>query len=457
MFEKLKSVLSRIRPQFITNEGYLLLLAFFSFAVLMNNGALAWKKPVALALLLLLCGLLLLKLRLWWTSVGVIVINIFLYISLFPRTANHPNLELFSALLLLLLIAYKWYDRRLYLQPTAVSLIFRITVVTVYFLTGFHKLNTDFFDPCVSCVNHINEIAPGKLAGTPFRLSAEISRAIQILTLFLEMILPFGLLCAATRKWAAITILCFHFYLSFIGFADFGAFAAFLILGCMIDFTKTQQHHKILMAFRVYAVFTLIAVIIKPIGIWLQISSTLVNFIHGFVYNIGYALFFIIFFKNYTAHKYIWSRTHLLPALVCIVLLGFWSLKAYAGLGNSANLTMFSNLLTEQSRSNHLIVDTRYTKLTDFEEDNVLVLELHDTLKKERLEGFRVPVVEFCFLAKQYTERYPAVALNCRLVYRNDTIAIADLKQSRYSQTKWWYKYLFFRKIQPDGPNACYW
>ena len=104
-----------------------------------------------------------------------------------------------------------------------------------------------------------------------------------------------------------------------------------------------------------------------------------------------------------------------------------------------------------------MLIDTKKTKIFDFEEDNLLILKLHDTVKNEKLEGFKLPVIEFKCVAKRWTDKYPDLKINATVVYQNDTLQIDDLKKTKFIETKWWYHYVFFRKIQPEGPNGCYW
>jgi hypothetical protein len=103
-----------------------------------------------------------------------------------------------------------------------------------------------------------------------------------------------------------------------------------------------------------------------------------------------------------------------------------------------------------------LIIDTKKTKLFDFEEDYVHILQLHDTLKKTELKNAMLPLTEFKFRSNMWCKKYN-VKLNCVLVYKNDTIVIPDLKNSKFYKTQWWYRYLYFRRIQPNGPNECVW
>jgi hypothetical protein len=113
--------------------------------------------------------------------------------------------------------------------------------------------------------------------------------------------------------------------------------------------------------------------------------------------------------------------------------------------------------MTEKSRSNHLLINTQKTKVFNFEEDNLLILKLHDTLKNNKLENYKLPMIEFKYLAGQWSKQYPNVILDAKIVYKNDTIVIDDIRKSKFNSRKWWYKYINFRKIQPENPNKCIW
>lgn len=117
---------------------------------------------------------------------------------------------------------------------------------------------------------------------------------------------------------------------------------------------------------------------------------------------------------------------------------------------------MFSNLITEQSRSNHYLVDTKKTKLVYWEEDYVEILKLNDSLKNQYLEGYNIPTTEFKYLTHSWVQQV-AYPLNATVVYQKDTLTISDLRNSKFNQVQWWYKYVPFRKTKPQGSQPCLW
>jgi hypothetical protein len=441
----------------LQNQNFTILLSLFNCAILLNYNMIIWQNPIAITSLLITI-ITLFNTKIWQLYIINICLSSLVLSFSFPRMANHCNMELVIELVILALIGFKICVPKFKFSNQFIQYAFRISLITIYFFTGFHKLNTDFFNPCVSCVNGINERLINNFTGLNFKLPFQLSYSLQCLTIFIEMILPFGLLWHKSRKWTAIGLLFFHFCLSFVCYADFSGLATFLIIGAILNFEENIVNQKLLSGIKVYIFFTIIAVIIN--AICLKSGFTLYQryFYQGLFFNLGWLIFIWIFFKYHTEKQNYFNKKHF-PLLFSIVLIiSLWSMKTYIGLGNSGNLTMFSNLLTEKTRSNHLIINTAKTKIFDFEEDAVLVLKLEDPIKKDSLVGFKIPLIEFKYLTHQLAVKYPKTEVACTLVYKNDTLNISDLKKSKFNDSKWWwYRFVNFRKIQPQGANKCYW
>lgn len=457
MLQKIIFLLQKFEINGISNPKYLFFLAFFNVSLLMDYSEIVWIHPFLFSLTCFFVLLSSFNFKLWWTSVLMLIINFYFFAFKVPRAPNHTNIEFGISLVILGLCFFKLIGKNLKLSPDFFTQIFRITLITVYFYTGFNKLNTDFFNPCVSCVNDVNVATLENLTGLHYPISDSISVFFQYATLFIEMILPFGLLFSRTRKWTAIALLFFHFYLAFTVYADFSALASFLILGCIFDFKNEKINQNTIVKFQWYAFFIFLATLMRMIFEVFKFDLRYIYFVHGCFFNLGLLIFYFSYFKNYQNSPTKFERRYIPTYAFCVLLISFWTLKSYIGLGNSANLTMFSNLMTEKSRSNHLLIDTKKTKIFDFEEENLLILKLHDTLKNNKLENYKLPVIEFKYLVGQWSKQYPNVILDAKIVYKNDTIVIDDLRKSKFNSRKWWYKYINFRKIQPENPNKCIW
>ena len=450
------TIISKLECDLVKNPNYMLLLGVFNCALLLNFHLLIWQNTTLMVLIFCTVGLTFLSYKWWWATIINVLLSFVYFAIKFPRLANHANLEFFIEIIILGLLTYKILNPKFKIAPNVLSAVFRVSVVTIYFYTGFHKLNTDYFNPCVSCVNGINEYIFKNFTGIKLTLPEQFSYLFAYSSIIVEVLLPFGLLWHKTRKWTAILLLFFHFYLNFAVYADFSALAGFLILGCLIDFEAKTIPKNVIHAFRFYVLFTMLSIFANYIVLKFQFKISSRGFIHGLVFNIGWLIFFFTYFKNFQANALRFHKRPVLLLSTCFALISFWTLKTYIGLGNAGNFTMFSNLLTEKSRSNHLIIDTNKTKFFDFEEDNVLILKLPDTLKNSKLENYRLPLIEFKYKTTEWCKKYD-FKLQCTLVYKNDTLTIPDLKKSAFNEKKWWYKYIMFRKIQTDGPNECYW
>lgn len=440
----------------ISNQNYILVLALFNGAILMNFHTLIMKNHLLLALMISLVTITIIDYKNWWATIANSIISIYLLINEFPRIGNHATLILGISLLLVVLYLLKTFSIKTKIRPAFIPYLFRTVLATVYFYAGFHKLNTDFFNSCVSCVNGINSYILSNFINSSINLTAKWSTLIQYATIILEMIVPFGLFWPTTRKYTAFILLFFHFYLSFSVFADFCSLALFLIIGCLHDFDAKTIHPKVKNALKIYLLFAILAIASQYFMSYLYIIKYPMHFYKGLLYNIGFLYFVVVYFKNYKIKKNHFQRNYTYYLIPIFILISIWTLKTYIGLGNAGNLTMFSNLVTEKSKSNHLLIDTKKTKIFDFEEDFVEIISLDNPSARESFVGFRIPVVEFKYMIQNSANKSNQ-PLPCILRYKNKLFKIDDLKKSEFNTAKWWYKYLNFRKIQINGANECRW
>src|SRR5512147_1403789 len=93
----------------------------------------------------------------------------------FPDVPNHVNVEIYASLLLLLAIGYSLWRSDEY--PTdddcfeLVRPVLQLSMVLIYVLAGFDKLNADFLNPGVSCVGgmlaDLTRVATRTVFGVP--------------------------------------------------------------------------------------------------------------------------------------------------------------------------------------------------------------------------------------------------------------------------------------------------
>lgn len=271
------------------------------------------------------------------------------------------------------------------------------------------------------------------------------------------MIIPFGLLHHKTRKIAAIILLLFHTYLALSVFADFSSLALFLLVGCLIDFDAKPQNDSLLKYLRFYMLFVLLSILSVLILNYFNTNSYYsISFYKGAVFVVGYLCFGLYFIVNNPSKRDFFKSSFLGFLIPLVVFLFFYTMRTYIGLGNTGNFTMFSNLVTEKSRNNHFLIDTRKTKIIDLEEDYVEIIAFENKYYADKVKGKLLPLSEFQYRIS-YSEKYHDEKIPAELIYKNKYYKIADLRKSPFNNSKWWYRWILFRPIQKEGCNKCRW
>lgn len=439
-------------------QGYLLLLSLLTCSYLLDVGHNRWLFAKTAAFIALMVVLQFFNYRLWWATALASISFLLTFLPSFPRLTNHGNLEVFISFTLLLCIGLHAYKKRAALPPEIINLAFRWTLIMVYFWAGFAKLNAGFFDISGSCATEINYRLYMVFFNGEFIPPDYIIRLMQAATILMEMVVPFGLLHHKTRKAAVWLLLIFHFHLSLCRYANFSALAVLLLSGSMLNFGKGFYSQALLRGLSIYQAFCIMCAVcayfLSRTGI---VEPDNIRFYSGLIFNIGMTAFMLTLIDKSigTRQNYTFSFLPVLPVLFITL----WASQPYIGLSNTANLTMFSNLVTEKSRSNHYLVDTGKTKIWEFEENYVTVLQMPDyAVKGRELEGYDLPMTEFKrragYMARHYKDNGP---FKCTILYKGKKLIINDIATSSFGKPRWWYQYIYFRKIPQPGVKECLW
>lgn len=376
----------------------------------------------------------------------LVVITPHLLLVQFPDTANHVNVAIYCSVLMAAAIGYTLLRRREF--PTdddafeLVRPVLQLSMILVYALAGFAKLNTDFFDPAVSCVadlvGDLDRMVGSSVIGVPTRmvLLAGILLAVYailsersahrplsaaaragaivatglaalagyaliarlpdaaITTLIVAMAvvvvvweLAGGLLLVVPRLQAPILAFSWsmHATLALIGFVDFGAFALALL------FTFVPRPYSELLSGpvrlpvvgrlvpRPYVYFGLCAMAGIAAGLDRRLLGALLFELAALVF-----IWPLVAAAVAPGPRPPWTGQPITgratPAWLFIfpVLLLFHGLTSYLGLRTAGNFTMFSNLRTEGPASNHLLLDGNPLKLWNYQEDVVRFIRIDD-------------------------------------------------------------------------------
>jgi hypothetical protein len=116
-----------------------------------------WLYPVFTGVLLaLMLTVLVAGLTRWTLPIVLVPATLHPLLTQFPDVANHVNVEIACSVTLLVAIGYSIARRDRF--PTdddcfeLVRPVLQVTMVALYVMAGFAKLNTDFLNPTVSCV-----------------------------------------------------------------------------------------------------------------------------------------------------------------------------------------------------------------------------------------------------------------------------------------------------------------
>ena len=148
-----------------------------------------------------------------------------------------------------------------------------------------------------------------------------------------------------------------------------------------------------------------------------------------------------------------------------IFLLSIYAATPYLGLRTAGNFSMFSNLRTEGTTSNHLLLSSNPLKLWNYQEDVVKIIEIDDERaeighKYRPLKDHFLPVVEFKKLIYQWTKAGYTVPL--KFAYGDRTYNTNNIVNDpvwRTPNRSWEMRLMDFRVIQPNNgePNYCRW
>ena len=426
--------------------------AFSTFALLYMTAlflelAERWTYPAFTAAILLLTALLV------WTGITRVTFLIFLVVTTshfllvqFPDVANHVNVAIYCNLVLMVGITYSLARRRDF--PTdddgleLLRPVLQLSMILVYAMAGFHKLNADFFNPAVSCVadlvGDLSHMVHTRVAGVPTRLVllagilllahallsarwarrsvSPIARVVALGATLLAAVLGFtlasaippaamatavlamalvvilweligGLLLSVPRVQAPVLAFSWmmHATLALIGFVDFGAFALALLYTFVPrayrDFLNDRVRVPLLgrPVHRVHLYFALCVLA----GICAGLGRRLLG---GILFNLAALVFIwpIVSAAVSPSPRPAWTGVpitgRMTPSWMFVfpVLLLLHGFTSYLGLRTAGNFSMFSNLRTEGPRSNHLLLGENPLKVWGYQEDVVRFIRIDD-------------------------------------------------------------------------------
>lgn len=277
--------------------------------------------------------------------------------------------------------------------------IVRIEVLILYFYAVFHKLNTDFFNPPVSCATELL-----KYQNLPFvPLTSEIFVASGYFTVIIETVIPLLLVFRKSRKAGILIGVIFHSvlaYSSYNGYFDFSSMMfALYFLFTGPDFAvylkkrwEALRNVQFFNRFSVTRLLILVVVILAFIGLIHKLNYALPEFsdFNLYCYWLVYNLVFLYFIVQYCLLKssskpgIFTLDNRIYRIFPVIVFLNGWS--PYLGLKTENSYSMFSNLRTEGGVTNHYLIPASF-QIFDYQKEYVELLASSDPFLQSAADG----------------------------------------------------------------------
>ena len=418
-------------------------------------------------------------LRPTWQLFGFFVLMDWLLVG--RTTPYHPNHILFSwviNLTILLTLAVAWKRRA---QGTTIEsnwyTLFapwaRLELGVLYFFAVFHKLNSAYFDPEVSCSAAMLRELATRFPILPTGPWAQNAAIYGILVA--EAIIPILLAVRPTRLAGLVLGISFHGLLALHPYPGIYSFSA-TVMALFALFlpesfaARLEPPGWLRLSLRFLCVAGLSFLGIWAARDWLPFGQFLELRWPALAFGIGYGAALV--YAGVSLVLIVWlGRRHAqelaggapgslrqLPALIILpVFLVVVGLQPYLGLRTLVCFSMFSNLQTENGQSNHLLMPDSL-QLTRWQRDLVEVLETSDPyLAGFQRDGVKIPFLE---LRRIRTGAGPDFQIRFRRGDQEFRFASSDPSTRNSIEPLGFIerRYFFFRPVEPD-PRAvrCRW
>lgn len=321
---------------------------------------------------------------------GYVVVSTGVVITHLPAASNHfmiallVNLVLTTCAIAVLLSRSRSNATRDEIRERWLQLVFTpvgLTIVIVYFFTVFHKLNTSFFDPKVSCTGALLRSAFRKQGLATPQIPGKIILLTAVLTVLFETLICICIAVPRLRRWGILVGVAFHLTLIWGEFYEFATFmfAIYILLLPRESFGRIPNIETWrLLALIGWLIHAMVSMITYgsaegPMGLRWHTIKVMIWLVAVM------PIILPVLKANFSRGTPIApERWRLRPAWLLVVpLLAFFNgSTSYLGLKTVANYSMFSNLRTEEGRTNHFIPAVSALEVTGIVRDTVDIQEL---------------------------------------------------------------------------------
>lgn len=340
--------------------------------------------------------------------------------------------------------------------------IARVVLLGFYVFAAFAKLNTGFLDPATSCGVFYANQALGEFGFGQIRALSPLGWMAAWGSALIELSVPVLLVVRRTRVWGAMLAISFHGLLTLDlaqHFYDFtGVLFPLFVLFLPDEFFERVEDVGQKMAAPLrragLALVVALGVLVTVFSVTPLTESTLRFLSQGsFLWWIPYMA--VVIWATSRAVRLTdrpslsWRVGWVGVALGFVVVLN--GLTPYLELKTAYGWNMYSNLVTVDGESNHLVVRSTWP-VRDGHEDLVTVVESSDSgLQPYADEGYLLPWPSL----RAYAVEHPEASLVYeRAGQRYDVDRIGD-HPDLSGPVPWWWRWMPLRSVNADTPDEC--
>lgn len=379
----------------------------------------------------------------------------------YPFVANHLLFILIVNIFLIIISFLNLKDQTSWITR---SLLFFLC--SVYFWAGLHKINTDFFDPSVSCSTEALVDSVKKVIEVNGDNLRQLFWFLPYVVVFLQMSFEPLILIPQFFLLGSTMAMIFHIFLAPLGFVHFGSIPLFLIFFTWLEQKNISNYEKEKMVrfALIYAGFQFIVGLLGGLRFWFPVTKYI--FYAQLILWLLASFSLLIFMWRSAVKTKVW-RLDNVPrlgwgAILPILALGMGGAN-YLGLGTVNSFSMFSNVRTEGDFWNHLIIP-KSVRIFHYQDKIYYVDEIIKQFAGS-INGYPQPAQGFNSLEiyRMYDIWRQQVPLPKKFTLRPQTLNTQS--QSAYDVLNpeikpfsyWEMKLMNFRPVQADGPNKCRW
>ncbi|MGY0503900.1 DCC1-like thiol-disulfide oxidoreductase family protein [Luteimonas sp. e5] len=379
-----------------------------------------------------------------------------------PVYSNHTILRNFTLLAIAASAIYTWARGRSWSDfMKSFAPVGRCLLAIMYVFGVFHKLNTDFIDPSVSCAVAVWEQMPTPLNHVDwpwFHLAAIHG------TLIGETVILLGLLYKPSRQIAIILGIAFH---SMLALSSYGFYPSFSTLAVALHLlflspqaaariTSSKQWLRVEGATKQYRGFLYVSMWFMCM--WLAQKHVTPSAV-GLVW-LPWAIWIMVMVVKYgkdaegesTFGAAIFARPWLFNLISAFFF--FNCFAPYLGLKTAQSMNMFANLALEGGYNNHLVL--RGTP-GPFEYTNDVVKPLsHGSQYLTHAKENGLHLTYYDLLNQLERDRSLVVSFERNgTVYTGQSYATLKADAERLLHPRWFRNWFLFRPIDMRSPKPC--